>query len=110
MTNLTKREVPDRSKINVHEPREARCWAHELGVDREQLRKFVGNSAVAVRKELEMPKENDREGAQDQGGKHGGRAAVPKPTPRPARTEQDKKRKRRERLDRNVKLGIALEK
>jgi uncharacterized protein DUF3606 len=56
MTNLIKRQVPDRSKINVHEPREARCWAHELGVSREQLRKLVekvGNSAAAVRKELE---------------------------------------------------------
>ena len=94
MTNLTKRQVPDRSKINVHEPREARCWARELGVDQEQLRKLVekvGNSAAAVRKELEMSKENDLEGAQDQGGKHGGQAGVPKPTPRPPRTEQDKK-------------------
>lgn len=94
MTNLTKRQVPDRSKINVHEPREARCWARELGVSREQLRKLVekvGNSAAAVRKELEMSKENDLEGAQDQGGKRGGQAGVPKPTPRPPRTEQDKK-------------------
>jgi hypothetical protein len=94
MTNLTKRQVPDRSKINVHEPREARCWARELGVDQEQLRKLVekvGNSAAAVRKQLEMPKENDLEGAQDQGGKHGGQTGVPKPTPPPARTEQDKK-------------------
>jgi hypothetical protein len=93
MTNLIKRQVPDRSKINVHEPREARCWAHQLGVSRERLRKLVekvGNSATAVRKELEMPKENDLEGAQDQGGKHGGQAGVPKPT-RPPRTEQDKK-------------------
>jgi hypothetical protein len=36
-----------------------------------------------------MPKENDLEGAQDQGGKHGGQAGVPKPTPRPAKTERD---------------------
>lgn len=37
-----------------------------------------------------MPRENDLEGAQDQGGKHGGQAGVPKPTPRPTKTEHDK--------------------
>jgi hypothetical protein len=37
-----------------------------------------------------MPKENDLEGAQDQGGKHGGQAGVPKPPPRPAKPERDK--------------------
>ena len=31
-----------------------------------------------------MPKENDLEGAQDQGGKHGGQKGMPKPEPRPA--------------------------
>jgi hypothetical protein len=36
-----------------------------------------------------MPKENDLEGAQDQGGKHGGQAGVPKPPPRPRSTESD---------------------
>ncbi|MGJ4944423.1 hypothetical protein ACQR1W_27920 [Bradyrhizobium sp. HKCCYLS1011] len=30
-----------------------------------------------------MPKENDLEGPPDMGGKHGGQAGVPKPTPRP---------------------------
>jgi hypothetical protein len=30
-----------------------------------------------------MPKENDLEGHQDQGGKHGGQAGMPRPTPRP---------------------------
>ena len=30
-----------------------------------------------------MPKENDLEGAQDQGGKHGGHKGMPKPEPRP---------------------------
>ena len=56
MNNLTKREAPDRSNINVHEPSEAKYWAHELGISKEQLRKLVekvGNSATAVRKELE---------------------------------------------------------
>ncbi|SDT60651.1 hypothetical protein [Bradyrhizobium canariense] len=32
-----------------------------------------------------MPKENDLEGAQDQGGKHGGQKGMPKPEPKPAR-------------------------
>jgi hypothetical protein len=31
-----------------------------------------------------MPKENDLEGVQDQGGKHGGQKGMPKPEPRPA--------------------------
>jgi hypothetical protein len=29
-----------------------------------------------------MPKENDLEGAQDEGGKHGGQQGMPKPEPR----------------------------
>jgi hypothetical protein len=33
--------------------------------------------------EAPMPKDNDLEGAQDMGGKHGGQAGVPKPEPRP---------------------------
>jgi hypothetical protein len=32
---------------------------------------------------MAMPKENDLEGVQDQGGKHGGQKGVPKPEPRP---------------------------
>lgn len=44
----------------------------------------------ALRTEDEMPKENELEGVQDQGGKHGGQAGAPKPTPRPAETERDK--------------------
>jgi len=31
-----------------------------------------------------MPKENDLEGVQDQGGKHGGQKGMPKPEPKPA--------------------------
>jgi hypothetical protein len=31
-----------------------------------------------------MPRENDLEGAQDQGGKHGGQMGMPKPEPRPS--------------------------
>jgi hypothetical protein len=30
-----------------------------------------------------MPKENDLEGQQDQGGKHGGQKGMPRPEPRP---------------------------
>jgi hypothetical protein len=33
---------------------------------------------------IAMPKENDLEGAQDQGGKHGGQQGMPEPQPRPA--------------------------
>jgi hypothetical protein len=36
-----------------------------------------------------MPKENDLEGTQDQGGKHGGQAGMPKSPPRPAKSERD---------------------
>jgi hypothetical protein len=37
-----------------------------------------------------MPKANDLEGQQDQGGKHGGQKGMPKPVPRPptAKTER----------------------
>jgi hypothetical protein len=56
MNNLTKQKAPNRSKINVHKPSEAKYWAHQLGISKEQLRQLVekvGNSATAVRKELE---------------------------------------------------------
>jgi len=36
-----------------------------------------------------MPKENDLEGIQDQGGKHGGQAGMPKSPRRPAKSERD---------------------
>ena len=41
----------------------------------------------------ERDKANDLEGVQDQGGKHGGQAGVPKPTPRsgPEETEHGEK-------------------
>jgi len=35
------------------------------------------------------PKENDLEGIQDQGGKHGGQAGMPKPVRRPKPTKDD---------------------
>lgn len=55
MDSLTKREQPDRSKINMHEAHEVKYWTHALGITREELQKAVdkvGNSAAAVRKEL----------------------------------------------------------
>lgn len=55
MDNLTKREQPDRSKINMDEAFEVKYWTHALGVSKEELQKAVdkvGNSAAAVRKEL----------------------------------------------------------
>lgn len=52
---LTKREQPDRSKINMNEDHEVHYWAMHLNVTKEELQKAVGkvgNSAAAVRKEL----------------------------------------------------------
>jgi hypothetical protein len=63
MGGLTKKEVPDRSKINLHDPCEAKGWCHELGVSKERLRVLVdkvGNAAAAVRKELDHEKSNGR--------------------------------------------------
>jgi hypothetical protein len=56
MESLTKREHPDRSKINVHQPDELKYWVRALDVTREELLiaiDKVGNSATAVRRELE---------------------------------------------------------
>ena len=36
-----------------------------------------------------MSDKNDLEGKQDMGGKHGGQAGQPKPTPRPKSSERD---------------------
>jgi hypothetical protein len=52
---LTKKERPERSKINVDDAQQMKCWAHQLGVSPEDLRKAVekvGNAAAEVRKEL----------------------------------------------------------
>jgi hypothetical protein len=37
-----------------------------------------------------MPKENDLEGVQDQGGKHGGQKGMPKPEPKPPTSSEPK--------------------
>jgi predicted RNA-binding protein YlqC (UPF0109 family) len=55
MDGLTKRETPDRSKINVHQPHEVHYWTRHLNVSAEDLQRAidkVGNGAAAVRKEL----------------------------------------------------------
>jgi 3-oxoacyl-[acyl-carrier-protein] synthase III len=55
MDNLTKRDQPDRSRINMSEDFEVKYWIKALGVDRDKLQRAVdkvGNSAAAVRKEL----------------------------------------------------------
>jgi len=39
-------------------------------------------------KEVEMPKENDLEGPQDMGGKHGGQKGMPRPEPPPSHDEE----------------------
>ena len=60
MSGLTRRETPDRSKINIDDPVEVKSWSRELKVSREQLRgvvEKVGNAA-AVRKELDHEKGN----------------------------------------------------
>jgi Protein of unknown function (DUF3606) len=53
--NLTTRDQPDRSKINMNQIHEVRYWTAHLNVSKEELQKDidkVGNSAAAVRKEL----------------------------------------------------------
>ena len=55
MDNLTKKNQPDRSKINMSESFEVKYWLKALGVSRNELQRAVdkvGNSAAAVRKEL----------------------------------------------------------
>ena len=53
--SLTRREQPDRSKINMNEDHEVHYWTKHLKIAKEELPKVidkVGNSAAAVRKEL----------------------------------------------------------
>ena len=52
---LTKRVMPDRSKITVTSDNEIKYWIKHFGVTREELERAVervGNSAASVRKEL----------------------------------------------------------
>jgi hypothetical protein len=53
--NLTAKEQPDRSKINMNQNHEVRYWTRHLNVSKEELQRAVdkvGNSAAAIRKEL----------------------------------------------------------
>jgi hypothetical protein len=53
--SLTKRVMPDRSKITVTSEDEIKYWIKHFGITREQLGRTVervGNSAASVRKEL----------------------------------------------------------
>jgi hypothetical protein len=55
--SLTKRDQPDRSKINMDEDYEVHYWTKHLKISKEELQKAigkVGNSAAAVRKELAL--------------------------------------------------------
>lgn len=64
MDQLTRKETPDRSKINLHQPHELRYWCKALGVSRERLERAiekVGNSAATVRKELGLLDSSARE-------------------------------------------------
>ena len=52
---LTKRVMPDRSKIAVTSENEVRYWTKHFGVTRKELERAVervGNSAASVREEL----------------------------------------------------------
>jgi hypothetical protein len=44
---------------------------------------FEPGCRTEAMEEMQMPKENDLEGQQDQGGKHGGQQGMPKPVDRP---------------------------
>ena len=55
MDNLKLKGEQDRSKINMHEPREVQYWAKHLGISKEELQKAVdklGSNAATVRKQL----------------------------------------------------------
>jgi hypothetical protein len=54
--NLSMGGQPDRSKIAMNKALEVRYWTKHLGISREELQRAVdkvGNSAAAVKKELE---------------------------------------------------------
>jgi hypothetical protein len=46
MDNLTKRDQPDRSKINMHEEYEVKYWTKALGISREELQRPSTRSAT----------------------------------------------------------------
>ena len=57
MDNVKNPGLLNRGKINMHQPREVKCWTKRLGVSSEELQKAVdkvGNSGAAVRKQLAL--------------------------------------------------------
>ena len=58
-----KKVTPDRSKISLDDPTQARYWSKALRVDRDTIARAiekVGNAAAAVRKELGLTHAADR--------------------------------------------------
>ena len=56
MASVTKKTAPDRSKIEVHNPKHVKYWTKALGVSKSDLFEAidkVGNAAATVRKELQ---------------------------------------------------------
>ncbi len=56
MPNLTKRTVPDRSKIDIENAKQVKYWLKALEVSKDDLLEAidkVGNAASTVRKELQ---------------------------------------------------------
>jgi len=56
MTSVTKKTTPDRSKIEVQDPKQVKYWTKALGVSKSDLFEAidkVGNAAATVRKELQ---------------------------------------------------------
>ncbi|WP_347337434.1 DUF3606 domain-containing protein [Bradyrhizobium jicamae] len=56
MVSGTKRTTPDRSKIEVQDPKQVKYWTKALGVSKSDLFSAidkVGNAAASVRKELQ---------------------------------------------------------
>ena len=69
MESLTKKEQPDRSKIDVHQPDELKGWTRAFKVTREELLAAVdkvGGSAACVRKELERMAVHQQANKRDQ--------------------------------------------
>jgi hypothetical protein len=58
-------------------------WNRRLGIALTGVRR-------ARKGPIAMPKENDLEGVQDQGGKHGGQKGMPKPEPKPPTNSEPK--------------------
>ena len=56
MPNLTKRTMPDRSKIDIADTKQVKYWTKALDVSKDDLFEAidkVGNAAATVRKELQ---------------------------------------------------------